>query len=212
MTFADPSSLIAESIQQQVLHPGSRALFRYWETLRAERGCPDREQINLREIKDILPSLFILDRDTAADSFRYRLSGTMIDRLGGMNMTGCDILVGWDMFERDVILRALRVAHEKLQPAIVRMRLFTDLNEIVGAEMIALPVKKRSGDDIELVGGLFPFTDLTRIAFEKISHRQLVTTRTIWTEHVSASGDLAPVPKPPKSSTPLRVIQGGRTV
>jgi hypothetical protein len=207
MNIADLNSQIASTSNEDVLHPGSRTLFRYWESLRAERACPERSEFKLADVKDVIPYLFIWAKDTARDGFRYQLSGTAVDHLSCQTMTGRDVLIGWDSFERDAMMRVFRTAHEDVQPALVRMRLFTGLNEIIGAELIALPFQRPQSREIELIGGMFPFTDLGRTVIDRISHRQLVTARTIWTEHVPTTSSEPPA----VVNTPFRVIQGGRT-
>ena len=63
--------------QNQILHRGSRLLFRYWETLRAERPCPTRQDINLRQLVPILPNIVVIEPDVMTESgWRYRLAGT----------------------------------------------------------------------------------------------------------------------------------------
>lgn len=214
---ADNTTRADHDIDQQVLHPGSRTLFRYWEMLRAERACPPRSDIVLKDIAKLVPNLFIWDRDHSRDTFIYKLSGTAIDQLNCQTMTGLDVFFGWDSFERDVMMRVFRVAHEKLQPGLVRMRLFTNFNEAVGAEMLVLPVASTRTGEIELFGGVFCFTGLEHLALNQIVSRQLVTSRIIWTEHQNdnlSSGVLQPHPMPtlPKHQMPFRVIQGGRSI
>jgi hypothetical protein len=205
MTIADQNSQKTAKTNEDVLHPGSRTLFRYWESLRAERPCPQRGEFRLIDVKEVIPNLFIWTKDVASSSFRYQLSGTAIDRLNCMTMTGRDVFGGWDNFERDAMMRVFQAAHEKLQPALVRMRLFTGLNEIIGAELLALPFRKQNSHEIELLGGLFAFTDLDRVALDRIAYRQLVTARTVWTEH-----EVVPVAELPHTlKMPFRVIQGG---
>ncbi len=213
--IADNTPFADDAVNQQVLHPGSRALFRYWETLRAERACPSRSDLVLKDIAKLVPNLFIWEKDHIRDTFVYKLSGTAVDYLNCRTMTGADVLTGWDNFEREVMMRVFRVAHEKLHPGLVRMRLFTNYKEAVGAEMLLLPITSRDGRSIEILGGTFCFTDFDRLALNQIVSRQLVTSRVIWTEHQNdnlPSDILHPYPAPavPPQQSPLRVIQGGR--
>jgi hypothetical protein len=202
------------SVNEQVLHPGSRALFRYWETLRAERACPTRSDIVLKDISKIVPNLFIWERDASADTFFYRLSGTAVDQLNCRTMTNLDVFTGWDSFERDVMMRVIRVAHEKLHPGIIRTRLFTNFNDAVGAETVILPILGNDGKTVQLFGGTFCFADFDKIACNYIISRQLVTARVIWTEHQNdniPSGLMQPHVMPTSRPAGLRVIQGGRS-
>ena len=35
---------------EEILHPGSRALFRYWETIRMEDSAPNRRRLDLNRL------------------------------------------------------------------------------------------------------------------------------------------------------------------
>lgn len=189
----------------QVLHPGSRLLFRHWESLRAAAPCPARKDFQLGAVKDIAPQLFILDYVPHNNSFRYRLAGTGLTDFHGRDMTGQDMLAGWDQFERQMQLRVLRNAQVRLQPALVRTRHFTAQGEVCGAEMIALPFSTGDGRDNQLIGGIFPFIPVRGLAFER---HELVTVRSIWTEYNAGETLLKNIEK--KGSPLLRVIAGGK--
>ena len=219
MTTAETLSKDDTLKHQHVLHPGSRKLFRYWEGLRAERKCPERSEFNLHQVRDLIGNLFIWDFDARTGSYRYRLAGTGITSLFRGELTGQDALAGWDNFERKVISQVLNIAQIQLQPGLVRMRLFAEFNQIIGAEALILPIRKSDGagkGKIQLVGGIFPFTNPDQLAYSRIVDRQLVTSRTIWTEHMEeAQEDCSPGPlqhqSPPEPSERprLRVIVGG---
>jgi hypothetical protein len=211
MNIADLHSENTNSLQQQVLHPGSRKLFSYWEALRAERNCPTRPELNLHQIKDLIPNLFVWEMQQGG-SYVYRLAGTGITNMFRMSLTGTDALAGWDPFERSVMSKAFAITQERLQPTLVRMRLFAEYNQIIGAELLALPFSVPGRAQVQLVGGIFPFTNPEELAYSKIVDRQLVTSRTIWTEHLEATAVLADEPVPVSARhAPFRVIQGGRS-
>jgi hypothetical protein len=202
------------TVSQQVLHPGSRRLFRYWESIRAERKCPDRADFNLKDVRDILSNLFILDFNSRTGGYTYRLSGSGITNIFKSEMTDKDALDGWDAFEKRIIGRVLNVAQIQLQPALVRMRFIAEHSQLIGAEMLALPIRSAAsnGSRIQLIGGLFPFTNPDEFAYSRVIDRQLVTSRTIWTEHMSADTESVPflTKSDPSERPQLRVIAGGR--
>jgi hypothetical protein len=213
----NPDQLLDDdnAVNHQVLHPGSRKLFRYWESLRAERKCPDRDEFNLQNVRDLVANLFILEFSARNGAYRYRLAGTGINSLFKSEMTGKDVLDGWDAFERRVIGRVLNAAQIQLQPALVRMRLIAEHSQLVGAEMLALPIRTASTPKeqsrIQLIGGMFPFTDPSDLAYAKVIDRQLITSRTIWTEHMIEETDAVPPFQREAVKRPLlRVIRGGR--
>ncbi len=62
-------------------------LLTYWRSL-ADGRTPERQQIDLGAIKDLLPYLLLVDFEDTPFRVRYRLTGTMIDQMTGMNITG----------------------------------------------------------------------------------------------------------------------------
>jgi hypothetical protein len=167
----------------QMLHPGSRQLFRYWETLRAEKAYPRREDVDFAAIKAVMPDLVIIERDHLRKSFRYRLAGSRVCALFGMNLTGTDAFASWDHFETDVIRRHLEIALTRFQPAVIRMRLTTDRDQQLAAELVVLPVQMQNSNRVQLIGGMFPFRPAASMGHTVIAARELVSARVIWTEH-----------------------------
>lgn len=194
------------STEDQILHPGSRQLFRYWESLRAERPCPRKDEIELKNIVDMVPNLTIIERTPKLKSWQFRLAGTKIYSLFGKEMTNEDVLQGWDSFERGVVANCLDISQTRLQPCLIRMRFISAQNEVIAAEMIGLPVQGVDGQ-IQIFGGLFPFHDGRLSNMESFTRRELVSARMIWTEHDEGNMLLGAVGR--KAPAQLHVIQGG---
>lgn len=167
----------------QMLHPGSRQLFRYWETLRAEKPFPRREDVDFGAIKAVVPDLVVIERDHLRSSFRFRLAGSRVCALFAKNLTSTDVFAGWDHFETDVIRRHLEIALTRFQPAVIRMRLTTDRAQQLAAELLVLPVQMQGSERVQLIGGLFPFRPAAGLGHVAILLRELVSARVIWTEH-----------------------------
>jgi hypothetical protein len=191
----------------QILHPGSRALFRHWESIRAERACPKRDDFDLRQIVEIVPDLMIVEKNMINSGWQYRLAGTRLCELFQTEMTGKDALAGWDAFERDVVSKSLEITLTRLQPSLVRMRFITERRAIIAAEMIALPIHSSENGAVQIIGGIFPFVDRNRDLIDKPVRRELVSSRMIWTEHEPGDALLDQAGR--KASAFLRVIQGG---
>jgi hypothetical protein len=191
----------------QILHPGSRALFRHWESIRAERACPLRNEIDMRQIVEIVPDLVIIEKNMLQSGWQHRLAGTRVCELFQSEMTGKDALWGWDAFERDVVSKSLDITLNRLQPSLVRMRFITERGRMIAAELIALPIQAGPNGPVQIIGGLFPFLDTTRGPIDSPVRRELVSTRMIWTEH--GQGDALLDQMGRKASSFLRVIQGG---
>lgn len=191
----------------QILHPGSRKLFRYWEALRAERPCPERSEINLRNIADIMPNLVILEKNPTKNLWIYRLAGSELCELMQANQTGQDGLSGWDNFERDIISKSWAVSQDRKQPCLVRMRFCFEQLETQAAEQLLLPVYDAKSNQVQLFGGVFVFPNQTHVAATKFVRRELISARMIWTEHQAGDALMNQIGQ--KAAPLLRVIQGG---
>jgi hypothetical protein len=205
MVMSNNSELSQSGLQ--MLHAGSRKLFRYWEALRAERPCPDRSEIDLRQIVEIMPNMVILDQDQLNRTWRYRLVGTEVCGLMDRSLTGEDALAGWDSFERDVVSKSFSIAKERKQPCLVRMRLEYAGAPKLAAEMIALPVFDHKTQQVQLFGSFFPLLNGRQFLPAKLVRRELVSARMIWTEHETGDALVTQIGR--KALPMLRVINGG---
>ena len=138
--------------------------------------------------------------------WKFRLAGTKIYSLFGKEMTNEDVLQGWDSFERGVVANCLDIIHSRLQPCLIRMRFVSEQNEVIAAEMIGLPIQGEDGQ-IQIFGGLFPFTDGRLSDAAGFLRRELISARMIWTEHDAGNTLLGAVGR--KAPVQLQVIQGG---
>jgi hypothetical protein len=186
----------------QILHPGSRMLFRHWESIRAERAAPNRGDIELPTIRTIVPDLLIIEKDHLRKSYKFRLAGTRVCDLFRKELTYSDALANWDRFEGDTIRRLFDNVVSNAQPCLVRMRLSTTTTHVIGAEMICLPMQQRHGTRLQILAGLFPFRDIRNLGYDGIAAQELTGVRTIWTEH-HAPADTA------QTTRPFQVIAGG---
>jgi hypothetical protein len=191
----------------KILHPGCRALFRYWESLRAERPCPRKDEMDLKQIAEIVPNLAIFEPGSSANSWRFRLAGTKVCGLFGAEMTGADVLAGWDSFERRVVGNCLNISLDRLQPSLVRMRFISEQNHVIAAEMICLPVRNGKHAPVNIFAGLFPFLEGKAQRPFNYMKRELVSARMIWTEHDVGDGLLEAIGR--KAPVQFHVIQGG---
>jgi hypothetical protein len=59
----------------------------YWHGL-ADGKTPERAQFRIEEVQPLLPYLMLCDFEFAPFRLRYRLSGTRVDAMTGMNLAG----------------------------------------------------------------------------------------------------------------------------
>ncbi len=75
-------------------HENTRALYAYWNDLRAGRPAPYRSELDPRAIAALLESTFILEHGQAAAP-RFRLAGTRLCDQFGMELRGMSALSLW---------------------------------------------------------------------------------------------------------------------
>jgi hypothetical protein len=196
----------------EVLHPGSRALFRYWEALRGERAAPDRADLDLYRIRQHVASLFIMERHAACQSYKWRLAGTKVCAIWRQELTGKDVFHNWNAFERDLAGRLLDGVVGSMQPCVMRFRLQTSLGHVIPVEMLCLPLRAKDGRSIHVLGSIMAFSETNTMGYETIARIELLRARAIWTEPLP--GDpLAPGPGPSlaRPFANFRVIDGGKS-
>lgn len=195
--------------ETHILHPSSRALFRYWESIRAERWAPSRADLDLARISALVPNLFVIEYATLARTYRWRLAGTAICEIYRRELTGTHMLEGWDSFESSVIARHLNATMTAGQPCVLRFRFQTNLDQLLGAEFMAFPILAADGVTTHIFGGLFPFRDVYSLAHAGLTHFQLSSARSVWTENLPAAASPAGAHGAPQRN--FQVISGGRT-
>jgi len=62
-------------------------LYAYWLGL-AQGGVPERAAFDPSEVRELLPNIMIVEIEDAPFRVRFRLSGTKVDEVTGMNITG----------------------------------------------------------------------------------------------------------------------------
>lgn len=96
--------------------PRVRRFHDYWQSKRAGRALPDRADIDPAELKPLLPYLIIAEVVEPSFRIRYRLIGTKVAQMSGLDFTGryLDELVAADV--EDHWLDHYREAHDSRAP------------------------------------------------------------------------------------------------
>lgn len=194
--------------ESRILHPSSRALFRFWETMRGDRSAPDRGDLDLKAVRDLVPWLFIAEYAVKARMFRWRLAGTGVCELYRRELTGTNMLAGWDNFEADVISRFLSSTLHTFQPSVLRLRFGTDHGATVGVELPAFPIIAADGATTHIFGGVFPFSDSYASHYNRIETQEITAAHSVWTEYLPASISQQSGQRG-VNRRPFRLIQGG---
>lgn len=75
--------------------PKAVALYQYWNARRGIRSMPTRADIDPLEMRQWLPRLTLVDVNPDGDQFTYRLVGTKMVDLLGVNPTGRSVESAW---------------------------------------------------------------------------------------------------------------------
>ncbi len=159
-----------------MVHADTRALYRYWEALRAERATPYRAEVDPRDMGCDPRDLFILE-DLGRGNVRFRLAGTGLCERFGMEMRGMSIRSVMQLNARDQLSALIE---EVLQePGIGYLRLVArrEGRPETRWEMLLLPLRSDFGQTDRLLGSLrqisgFPVTEADqplRFAIEEMS-------------------------------------------
>ena len=189
---------------EEILHPGSRALFRYWEAIRGEMSAPPRDWLDLKKIRPLVPFMFIIERKPGGD-YVWRLAGTRVCDLWGMELTGKQAFTEGERFERETVSRLFDGVVDRHQPFVLRFRLNSLLGMSVAAEFVGLPLRARHGGSTYVLGVIMPFREVSRSGRDRAIRFELSAARTIWTEPVPGA-----VERPARNSPQgFQIINGG---
>jgi hypothetical protein len=96
--------------------PKAVALYQYWNARRGIRPMPSRGDIDPTEMRQWLPRITLVDVSPDGAQFTYRLVGTQIVDLLGMNPTGQAVESAWPADEATLVLESCREVVESGAP------------------------------------------------------------------------------------------------
>ena len=183
-----PTASMTSSAPAEILHPKARSLFRYWESIRGERTVALREEVNLGEIRHLLPWVYISEPDAATGEHRLRLAGTGICRMWQDNLTGKFLFSTWNKFERRTIAGLLRSTVENCRPFAIRVRARTANGSVTGLEILGLPVRAQGSEQNQVLGIIVPFHQPAWLGRDRLTSFELSSVRVVWTDRLASQG------------------------
>lgn len=164
MTFGSRSGTKTDSNQHKVVSMNRfrkggplsplRQAEAYWTALRRGDDVPSRSQIDPRGLENILSNTFILER-IAPGIARFRLAGTLVNELAGMEVRGMPVTAFFTTEARKQFSSAMEHMFET--PAVVELELQIEaprLRSPRGARMLLLPLRSDLGDISRVLGVL----------------------------------------------------------
>jgi hypothetical protein len=214
MNLIETETAIPVPALPDLLHPGSRALFRHWESIRGERSIPSRRDLDLRKITDIVPWLFILERSPVRQAYRWRLAGTGIGLLWGRELTGGEFLVEWREHERSGFGASLDRVVAALQPCVARAHAMSIDGDWVKLEMLGVPIRSTANNQVQILGAILPLENPGWLGHVPLDSLSLQSSKLIWTEPIpGAPAGLLSIPGSAEielGPPGFTVIQGGK--
>ncbi|MEM6942063.1 MAG: PAS domain-containing protein, partial [Pseudomonadota bacterium] len=132
----------------------SRTLLVYWNSVRQNFDVPHRCDIDPRGITGMLSRTFILER-VAPGLARFRVAGTHLNDLLGMDVRGMPISAMFQPKGREELAESLEQVFEK--PGILRAALVSPQGfrlPQINAELLVLPLRDTDGDVTRAIGCL----------------------------------------------------------
>lgn len=126
----------------------------YWTALLAGGGVPMRSQIDPRGLENILEYTFILER-IAPGLARFRLAGSHLNKLAGMEVRGMPLTAFFEGDARDAVTETLEQVFANPAVAELELQARRKLGRAhMQARMILLPLKSDLGDVSRVLGVL----------------------------------------------------------
>jgi hypothetical protein len=177
-------------------HRNSHLMVGYWSRLRKGRDVPDQTDVDPRQIKRMLASIFILE---AADPARpvYRLAGTTLCDRFGLELKGTNFLSHWEAQSRGALVTSLRQALSGRHPICVSSIASTSECGMAELETILAPVSFGAGGATRFLGITQVLSDPTPLGGKPIAFERLVSCQIIHEDEPLSTYNAAPPPMPP---------------
>jgi hypothetical protein len=134
-------------------HAATRALFDYWDRLRAGRAAPERSEVDPGSIRALLGDVFMIELG-GTDPYAVRLAGTRICSLLGQEWKGRSFTDPFAPRDWPEIYRLLDGVAEAAQPMVGGILGETEDGRTIELELLVLPLRHRGKTHARLMGSL----------------------------------------------------------
>jgi hypothetical protein len=141
----------------EMIHSEIRALYNYWERLRAGRPCPYRAEVDPRDMTGDARHLFVLE-DVGKGNLRFRLAGTSLIDAFGYELRGMSVRSIMEGKSRESFVAL--VEETLAEPGVGYARLHAP-DGVTVWEVVLLPLRGNFGEIDRLIGCLHPVSGRT---------------------------------------------------
>ena len=186
-------------------HPSSRALYAYWDRLRAGRAAPERGELDPGAIRAVLGDVMILEVG-GAHRYAVRLAGTRICSLMGRELKGHGLVEIFAPADRPELYGLLDAVVKTVTPAVASIVGETADGRMLGLELLLLPLRHHGRTEARLFCSLAAYTRPYWAMLTPLAHLRIGPVRF----ENSADPATAPDFGGSRPMPDLRVLQGGR--
>jgi hypothetical protein len=134
-------------------HATTKALYAYWDRLRAGRSAPDRTDLDPGAIRALLGDVFLLQLG-GTDRHVVRLAGTRICTLLGRELKGRPFAEGFAAEDWPDLFTLLDGVVSALAPVVAGVIGETEDGRTLDLELLVLPLRHRGRTHARLIGSL----------------------------------------------------------
>jgi hypothetical protein len=186
-------------------HPSSRALYAYWDTLRAGRAAPERGELDPGAIRAILGDVMILEVG-GPRRYTVRLAGTRICSLMGRELRQRAFVEAFAPGDWPELYALLDSTTATATPTIANVIGETEDRRMLGLELLLLPLRHHGRTEARALCSLAAHTRPYWATLVPLAQLRLGSARfknSATDANIPAFGGLRPTPN-------LRVLPGGR--
>lgn len=147
-----PRAIAVEWTAPQGMDSRLLGLHAYWLSICRNGEIPSRKDFNPAAIKELLPSVFLVDVTGKPADFRFRLVGTAFVRAAGRDITG---LLTSEVFPPDFNLEVLEhweSVVEKRKPIWGTGQMWVKEREFLKWQGVVLPLQAETAEVVQLLG------------------------------------------------------------
>lgn len=136
-------------------HQVNKDLYAYWSDLRGDRPAPDRSELDLLALRDVLADTFIVEEGVDG-SFPLRVSGTRVETIWGDDRKGSCFSEVWRPGDRLDVISVLAHVAQDAAPVVASVRAQAPGDACLDLELLLLPLRYFGRSQTRILGALLP--------------------------------------------------------
>ncbi|MGI9412106.1 MAG: PAS domain-containing protein [Hyphomicrobiales bacterium] len=164
-------------------HANTRMLYDYWNGLRGPRPAPLRSDLDPRELKDLLPQTFILQRDSD-ERYAFRLAGTDICRIFGRELRDENFLADWRKNERESLISLFQSITIDHTAAVLGVNACFGDDKSCLIEYLLLPLRLDGTKETRVLGCASFIEERPRFGQLTVTGQEIVSLRLVWPDNM----------------------------